>query len=238
MFSYETIQKNQARFAKFLPEHNFIYHVAAEECVASLSELSLNPSSILILGHFPLLDTLQTSYPSASIDYRDGFIPEFKAETTYDIIISTGQLQWINDPLTYLHSLKSMLNAGGVLYGIFPGEDSFKELHKALIKADMTLSKGAPQRIIPMISASDALNLMQAAHLGNPIVHVVSLELQHNTLIELLNDIRYMGAGNPFSDRSEHRTPKKLFGLADFHLKGNHPYIETTVELVVMVGRA
>jgi NADH dehydrogenase [ubiquinone] 1 alpha subcomplex assembly factor 5 len=131
-----------------------------------------------------------------------------------------------------------MLNSDGVLYGIFPGEDSFKEVHKALIKADMILSKGAPQRIIPMISASDALNLMQAAQLGNPLVHVVSLELQHNTLIELLNDIRYMGAGNPFSDRSGHRTPKKLFALADFHLKGRHPYIESTVDLVVMIGRA
>lgn len=238
MFSYETIQRNQARFAKLLPEHDFIYKAAAEECIASLSELFLNPSSILILGHFPLLETLQANYPSATIDYRDGFVPEFQATDTYDIIISTGQLQWINDPLSYLQIIKTMLNSNGVFYGIFPGEDSFKEVHKALIKADMTLSKGAPQRIIPMISASDALNLMQAANLGNPLVHVVSLELQHNTLIELLNDIRYMGSGNPFSDRSGHKTPKKLFALADFHLKGRHPYIESTVDLVVMIGRA
>lgn len=238
MFSYETIQRNQARFSTRLPDHDFIYQVAAEECMASLSELSLTPSSILILGHFPLLETLQMTYPSASIDYRDGFEPNITSETSYDIIISIGQLQWINDPLSYLTTIKTMMNSNGVFYGIFPGEDSFKEVHKALIKADMTLSKGAPQRIIPMISASDALNLMQAAHLGNPLVHVVSLELQHNTLIELLNDIRYMGAGNPFSDRSENKTPKKLFALADFHLKGRHPYIESTVDLVVMIGRA
>lgn len=238
MFSYETIQKNQARFAKLLPEHDFIYQVAAEECMASLSELSITPTSILILGHFPLLETLQTTYAAATIEYRDGFAPEFQAANSYDIIISMGQLQWINDPLSYLNTLKTMLNSDGVFYGIFPGEDSFKEVHKALVKADMTLSKGAPQRIIPMMSASDALNLMQAAKLGNPLVHVVSLELQHNTLIELLNDIRYMGAGNPFSDRSGHKTPKKLFGLADFHLKGRHPYIESTVDLVVMIGRS
>ena len=238
MFSYDMIQKNQARFAHLLPEHDFIYNVAAEECLASLSELSLTPISILILGHFPLLETLQSTYPSASIDCREGFVPDISTTNTYDIIISIGQLQWINDPLSYLTTLKSMLNSDGVLYGIFPGEDSFKEVHKALIKADMTFSKGAPQRIIPMISASDALNLMQAANIKNPLVHVVSLELQHNTLIELLNDIRYMGAGNPFSDRSGHKTPKKLFGLADFHLKGRHPYIESTVDLVVMIGRA
>jgi SAM-dependent methyltransferase len=238
MFSYETIQKNQARFAKLLPEHDFIYQVAAEECMASLSELSLHPSSILVLGHFPLMEALHATYLSASIDYREGFSPDLNVETTYDIIISMGQLQWINDPLTYLNTLKNMLNSNGVFYSIFPGEDSFKDVHKALIKADMTLSKGAPQRIIPMISASDALNLMQAAHLGNPLVHVVSLELHHNSLIELLNDIRFMGAGNPFSDRSKHKTPKKLFAVADFHLKGRHPYVESTVDLVVMIGRA
>lgn len=238
MFSYETIQKNHARFAKRLPDHEFIYQVAAEECIASLSELSLTPASILILGHFPSLETLQTIYAAASIEYREGFNPDINAANTYDIIISIGQMQWINDPLSYLTTLKSMLTSDGVLYGIFPGEDSFKEVHKALIRADMVLSKGAPQRIIPMISASDTLNLMQAANIENPLVHVVSLELQHNTLIELLNDIRYMGAGNPFSDRSGHRTPKKLFALADFHLKGRHPYIESTVDLVVMIGRS
>lgn len=238
MFSYETIQRNQARFSNRLPDHDFIYQVAAEECMASLSELSLTPSSILVLGHFPLLEALQTTYPSATIDYRDGFVPDFNTTNTYDIIISIGQLQWINDPVSYLKNIKNMLNSKGAFYAIFPGEDSFKETHKALIKADMTLTKGAHQRIIPMMSASDALNIMQVANIGNPLVHVVSLELQHNTLIELLNDIRYMGAGNPLKDKASHMAPKKLFALADFHLKGRHPYIETTVDLVVMIGQA
>ncbi|MDP3936071.1 MAG: hypothetical protein Q8Q56_03705, partial [Alphaproteobacteria bacterium] len=151
MFSYDMIHKNQARFAKLLPEHDFIYQVAAEECMASLSELSLKPSSILILGYFPLFETLQTTYATSTIEYREGFVPDINTETKYDIIISIGQLQWINDPLSHLTILKSILNSDGVFYGIFPGEDSFKEVHKALIKAEMALSKGASQRIIPMI---------------------------------------------------------------------------------------
>jgi SAM-dependent methyltransferase len=238
MFSYDTIHKNQARFADYLPDHDFMYQVASEECSASLTELSITPSSILILGHYPGIEVLRTAYPAATIDHQPGFIPQISAETTYDVILSIGQLQWINDPLSYIKNLKTMLAPGGVFYGIFPGEDSFKELHKALIKADMILTKGASQRVIPMISASDALNLMQAAHIGNPLVHVVSLELQHNTAVDLLNDIRYMGAGNPLSERASHFAAKKLFALTDFHLKGRHPHIETTVDLVVMIGRA
>lgn len=238
MFSYDTIHKNQARFADRLSDHDFMYQVASEECSASLTELSITPTSILILGHYPGVEALKTAYPTATITHQSGFIPQLSSETTYDIILSIGQLQWINDPLSYLKTIKTMLALNGVFYGIFPGEDSFKELHKALIKADMILTKGACQRVIPMISASDALNLMQAAHIGNPLVHVVSLELQHNTAVELLNDIRYMGAGNPFSDRASHFAPKKLFSLTDFHLKGRHPHIETTVDLVVMIGQA
>jgi SAM-dependent methyltransferase len=238
MFSYDTIHKNQARFADFLPDHDFMYQVASEECQASLAELSITPTSILILGHYPGIEALKTAYPTAKIDHYPGFISEPYNEKTYDVILSMGQLQWINDPLAYLKTIKTKLAQNGVFYGIFPGEDSFKELHKALIKADMILTKGDSQRVIPMISASDALNLMQAAHIKNPLVHVVSLELQHNTAVELLNDIRYMGAGNPFRDRASHFAPKKLFALTDFHLKGRHPHIETTVDLVVMIGRA
>lgn len=237
MFSYDTIHKNQARFKDRLSDHDFMYQVASEECIASLSELSITPSSILILGHFPGLDAVRTMYSSAVIDHHTGFVPDLPKDTQHDIIISVGQLQWINDPLSYLQTIKSMMSTGGVFYGIFPGEDSFKELHKALIKADMILTKGAHQRIIPMISASDALNVMQAAHIGNPLVHVVSIELQHNTVIELLNDIRYMGAGNPLSQRASHFAPKKLFSLTDVHLTRHHPHIETNVDLVVMMGR-
>lgn len=238
MFLYETIQKNHARFAAHLSEHDFLHRIAAEVCIASLSELLLTPTSILILGHFPLIDTLKQAYPTATYQASDDFHPDLHVAGKYDIIISIGQLQWINEPQDYLSQIRNALNEKGTFYAVFPGDDSFKELHKALVQAEMKLTNGVHQRMIPMISASDALNLLQHTKFTNPLVHVVSIELQHNTLIDLLKDLRHMGGGNPLQDQATF-TPKHLFATADqYARRQDSSYIESTVDLVVMIATA
>lgn len=236
MFSYDTIINNQYRFQSVFHDYDFIFKVAAEECLGSLEELQISPTSILIQGHFPLLPELQQTYPKAIIDYKPGFNSLIEISSSYGLIISVGQFQWINDPVAYLNTIKSILNPNGIFYGIFPGENSFKALHDALIKAEMVLRKGAAQRTVPMISASDTLSLMQIAAFANPLVHVVSLELHHNTIYDLMNDIRGMGASNPLSDRPKQFAPKKLFSLANSYLTQRKNYIESIVDLIVMTG--
>lgn len=236
MFSYDIILNNQKRFQSLFPECDFIFKVAAEECLGSLPELQISPTSILVLGHFPLMSALQETYPDAAIKYKPEFTPLIDTVLSYDLIISVGQFQWINDPVAYLNAIKSILNPKGVFYGIFPGEDSLKNLHEALIKAEMVLRKGASQRTIPMISASDTLSLMQAATFTNPLVHVVSLELHHTTIHDLINDIRGMGGGNPMSNRPKDFAPKKLFSLANSYLTERKGYIESIIDLIVMTG--
>lgn len=237
MFSYEKIQTNLKRSKPLLTEHAFLHQIAAEECIASLSELSINPTSILILGHFPAFDTLKESYSNATCRVLDGFTTNLEDLPIYDLIISIGQIQWLNHPEDYLNQIRSILNEHGVFYAVFPGEDSFKELHKALVQAEMKLINGAHQRMIPMISASDALTLLQHTKFTNPLVHVVSIELQHDTVVDLLKDLRNMGGGNPFKAQAT-VTPKRLFALANQYVASNSTYIESTVDLVVMIAHA
>lgn len=237
MFSYDRIQTNLKRYAPYLKDNDFLHQIAAEECIASLSELSFQPSSVLILGHFPDIKALKKSYPNAKYTVLDGFHPDLSNLERHDLIISIGQLQWLNDPLDYLGQLRNLLNEGGVFYGICPGEDSFKELHKALIQAEMKLTNGAHQRLIPIISANDALNLLQAAKFKNPLVHVVTVELQHDSVVDVLKDLKHMGGGNPLQVPAT-TTPKHLFALANQFATKDSSYIETTVELIVMIAQA
>ncbi len=237
MFSYERIQKNLKRYQDRISDHDFLHQIAAEECLASLIELSMKPASVLILGHFPLLESIKKIYPDASYRILDGFHPNLQEPQKFDLIISIGQIQWLNDPQGYLFQVQSLLNKHGVFYAVFPGEDSFKEIHKGLIQAEMKLINGAHQRIIPMISASDALNLLQAIKFTNPLVHVVSIELHHDTVVDLLKDIKAMGGGNPF-DAPATVTPKRLFALANQYVAINSHHIESNVDLVVCMAQA
>lgn len=237
MFSYERIQTNLKRSKPLLTEHAFLHQIAAEECIASLSALPIHPASILILGHFPVIDTLKESYPYATYRVLDGFTPNLDDLPKYDLIISIGQIQWLNNPEGYLNQIRSILNEQGVFYAVFPGEDSFKELHKALVQAEVKLTKGAHQRMIPMISASDALTLLQHTKFTNPLVHVVSIELQHDTVVDLLKDVKHMGGGNPFKAQAT-VTPKRLFALANDYIASDSTHVESTVDLVVMIAHA
>ncbi len=237
MFSYERIQTNLKRSKPPLSEHAFLHQIAAEECIASLSALSIHPASILVLGHFPAIDTLKESYPNATYHVLDGFTSNLEDLQKYDLIISIGQIQWLNNPEDYLTQVRHILNELGIFYAVFPGEDSFKEVHKALVQAEMQLINGAHQRMIPMISASDALTLLQHTKFTNPLVHVVSIELQHDTVVDLLKDLKHMGGGNPFKAKAT-ITPKRLFALANQHISSNFAYIESTVDLVVMIAHA
>lgn len=236
MFSYERIQTNLKRSDPFLSEHDFLHQIAAEECIASLSELSINPTSIMILGHFPGLMALKENYPNATYHILDGFHPNLQDLPKFDLIISIGQIQWLNDPVDYLNQARTCLHAQGVFYAVFPGEDSFKELHKALVQAEMKLINGAHQRMIPLISASDALTLLQHAKFTNPLVHVVSIELHHDTVVDVLKDLRHMGGGNPLSSPAT-STPKRLFALANQYISSQSSHVETTVDLVVMIAQ-
>lgn len=237
MFSYERIQTNLKRSKPLLSDHAFLHQIAAEECIVSISELSIHPDSILILGHFPAIDTLQKNYPHATYRVLDGFTPNLDDLPKYDLIISIGQIQWLNNPADYLNQVRSILNHKGVFYAAFPGEDSFKELQKALVQAEIKLINGAHQRMIPMISASDALTLLQHTKFTNPLVHVISIELQHDTVVDLLKDLKHMGGGNPFKAQAT-STPKRLFALANQYIASKSTYIESTVDLVVMIAHA
>jgi hypothetical protein len=219
-----------------MSQHDFLFKMAADECLSSLSETNISPQSILILGYFPLMAELGKAYPASTIQYCPNFTSDIHTSQVYDLILSIGQLQWINDPITYLNTFNSILNVNGMLYGIFPGEHSFKNLHEALIQAELTLRNGANQRVIPMISASDTLSMLQISGFTQPLVHITSLELHHHSINELMDDIRSMGGSNPLDQRSKYFAPKALFSLANTLLtKQQHP-LKTPVDLITMSG--
>lgn len=237
MFDYEVVKKNYNRSKPYINNHNFLHEIAAQELIDVIEGLTIAPKNILVLGHFPLLSSLQKQFPDAQIHNEDSFLP-IPPKQQYDIIFSVGQLQWLNDSLEYIKSLKMQLTNNGCFGGVFPGEDTFANLRKAFIHADMAVLNGANMRINPTISASDALQLLLACGFKDPLVHVSGVELKHTSIFDLVLDIRHMGGSVALKDRRKEFTPKKVFESAERHLKRNKDHFYTQVDLVVMVGHA
>jgi SAM-dependent methyltransferase len=237
MFDYQVVKQNYQRAKPQIKEHGFLYEIAAQEIMDALSGLNLKPSSVLVLGYFPHVRLLQKQFPLANIAQLDGFVSDLPSNQ-YDAIISLGQIQWMNDPISYVSQLKALLSPGGFLGCVFPGENTFITLRQALITADMRVLGGAHLRVNPTISASDALLFLQSQGFKDPLVHISTVELKHNSIYDLMVDIRNMGGCNATKERRNTFTPKSVFNAVDVLLKAKQGYISTPVDLVVMIGHA
>lgn len=235
MFDCEVVTKNYNRSKPYINDHNFLHEIAAQELIDATEGLTIVPKNILVLGHFPLLQALSQRFPNAHIENVEAFTTD-PLKQKYDVILSVGHLQWVNAPLEYIINLKNNLNTEGCFGCVLPGEDTFANLRKAFIHADMDVLGGANMRVNPTISASDSLQLLQAAKFKDPLVHVSGVELKHTSVYDLVLDIRNMGGSVALKDRRREFTPKKVFDAADIYLKGNKDHFYTLVDLIVMVG--
>lgn len=238
MFSEIQIQYNQTRFQHNFSDADYLFHVASEDVLDFLPTLPHPPKNILILGHFPLLDMLQKAYDTCHVVHNPTFseVPETTTDMAYDVIISLGQLHWTNDPVRYLQTLNSALTPHGKLWVTFVGEDSFSALRHALIHADIAVYGGAYARIIPMITASDGLQIIREAGAKEPIVSRNRLELKHDSLHDLMTDLRYMGGGNALKERAKHPTSRRVFQMAEAALTRKQSVISTHVDLITISG--
>ncbi len=236
MFSEDQIRLSQSRFRGFFDSCDFLYRAAAEEFLEIVPTLKKSPKTVLILGSFPLLKELKLLCSDARIEHIEQFynVPRVCEGADYDLVVSLGQLQWVNDPIKYLQFLGSLVRFEGGVWVGFVGGDSFSNLRQALIRADLEVYGGAYTRVIPMIGASDGLKLMQAAGLKKPVVNRLCLELLHSNLSDLMVDLRHMGASNPAEVRPKHLTTRRVFQVASDVLCKEEQGINTPVEIITL----
>lgn len=172
--------------------------------------------SMLLLG--PVLtnsDRIQSLYPNVVIDIQDplaepdAFQACLKTKTAhYDIILDTFGFHWMNDPLTYLIYIRSILKQNG-FYGCgFLGGTTLQELRQAMIQADSDCFGGAYARCSPMIKPEAATRLMQGAGFIDSVVDHEEVLVNYHDFKDLFSDLRAMGESNALKDWSSHLESK------------------------------
>jgi NADH dehydrogenase [ubiquinone] 1 alpha subcomplex assembly factor 5 len=133
------------------------------------------------------------------------------AEGAFDLVVSVGVLDSVNDLPGALILARRALRPDGLFLAAFAGAGSLSRLKRAMLAADEA-EGGASPHIHPQIDVRAAGDLLSRAGFALPVVDSDAVDVRFPSLLHLVRDLRAMGATNILSGRS--RRPLGRAGLA------------------------
>ena len=132
------------------------------------------------------------------------------ADGSFDLIVSVGTLDSVNDLPGALILIRRALAPDGLFLGAFAGAGSLPRLRSAMLAADETEGGAAPH-IHPQIDVRAAGDLLARAGFALPVTDGHGFDVRFPGLFALVADLRAMAATNLLAGRS--RRPLGRAGL-------------------------
>lgn len=117
------------------------------------------------------------------------------------LIVSALTLQLANDLPGALVQIRRALKPDGLFLGALLGGNTLRELRETLISAEMECEGGASPRVAPMGDIRDYGALLQRAGFALPVADADVLTVTYPTPLDLMRDLRRMGAANALAAR-------------------------------------
>lgn len=140
-----------------------------------------------------LCDTPKIRQDSEATAFKSGSL---------DLAVSALALQFVDDLPGTLLQIRHALRPDGLLLASLIGGDSLHELRECFITAEAELEGGASPRIAPLADVRSLGSLLQRAGYALPVVDVDRITVGYKSPVDLMLDLRAMGATNPLIDRS------------------------------------
>jgi SAM-dependent methyltransferase len=133
-------------------------------------------------------------------------------EGALDLVVSGLSLHFVNDLPGTLVQVRRALKPDGLFVAALLGGDTLSELRQAFAAAEAEMEDGISPRVLPFADLRDLGALMQRAGFALPVTDVDRLTVRYASPLDLMHDLRRMGAANPLVDRS--RRPLRRATLA------------------------
>jgi hypothetical protein len=117
----------------------------------------------------------------------------------YELVVSLGELDTVNDLPGALILLRAALAPGGLLLASLVGAGSLPKLRQAMLAAD---GERPAARIHPQVDHRAASALLQRAGFMRQVVDHHAFQVRYGALRTLMNDLHDQGLGSVLADRS------------------------------------
>lgn len=157
------------------------------------------------------------------------------ADASFDLAISVGLLDSVNDLPGALTLIRRCLRPDGLFLAAFGGAGSLPRLRSAMQAADSAASGGASPRIHPQIDVRAAGDLLARAGFALPVADTESLDIRFSNLAALVADLRAMAATNLLCARSRVPLTRRALAAATADFESHSAADGRTTERVEIV---
>jgi NADH dehydrogenase [ubiquinone] 1 alpha subcomplex assembly factor 5 len=174
--------------------------------------------------------------PAPVVAADEEFVPF--APASFDLIVASLSLHWVNDLPGTLIQLRHVLRPDGLLLASLPALGTLAELRAALTEAEAALSGGAAPRVSPFPDLRDCAVLLQRAGYALPVADVEDVRLVYADPLALLRELRAAGETNALHLRDRRTPPREVFPAALAAISSQAGGVPVTLRLAVLTGWA
>ncbi|KAM5305873.1 arginine-hydroxylase NDUFAF5, mitochondrial isoform 1-T1 [Glossophaga mutica] len=135
-----------------------------------------------------LKNTLETEIPTVTVLADEEFLP-FR-ENTFDLVVSSLSLHWVNDLPGALEQIHYVLKPDGVFIGAMFGGDTLYELRCSLQLAETEREGGFSPHVSPFTAVNDLGHLLGKAGFNTLTVDTDEIQVNYPGMFELMEDLQ------------------------------------------------
>jgi NADH dehydrogenase [ubiquinone] 1 alpha subcomplex assembly factor 5 len=159
---------------------------------------------------------------------------------TFDLVISSVALHWVNDLPGLFLEAKRVLKPDGCFMFAMVGGSTLPELRASLVMAEMEREGGVSPHVGPFVELSDVGGLVSGAGFALPTIDVDTIKIAYPNAMVFMEHLQRMGEANSCINRRERTSLDTFLASACiydelFGLETDHGVEDDTIEASVQV---
>lgn len=217
----------------FLTEKLWARYPQAEICAVDLSESMLNRARLRFEQSYPQSSWWSAWFkttPRVCFVQADAYHLPLES-ASQDLVVTNFMLQWCGDLDSVLQEIRRVLRPEGLLMLSSLGPDTLKELRQAWVSVE---GEAGHLRMSPFVDMHDLGDALVRAGFGQPVMDVERYRLTYSQPIEVIRDLKAIGATNAQQQRARGLTGKTKFNamLAAYEKQKQGDKVCATYEVV------
>jgi len=159
---------------------------------------------------------------------------------TFDAVLSSLSLHWVNDLPSVLAQINSVLKQDAPFIGVMLGGDTLYELRTSLQLAELDRRGGVSTHTSPLADVKDIGGLLQQAGFKLLTVDIDDIIIDYPDIFALMQDIQAMGESNAVLGREMAGIRRDVLAAGDAIYREMHGNADGTVpatfRLIYMIG--
>jgi SAM-dependent methyltransferase len=211
MFDLKKLEQKKEKSKQQIQDSSF-FRFINNDLIDRIQPINRDFKEILIIK--PSIESLLSSplkkqYPNHNLTITHQYtnLPKNK----FDLIIFPMGLHWVSDVQSFLHTAHQSLQKDGILVSNFPGGGSLNKLRYKLIEVESTNSKAHTPHISPFIQFEQVVPLLQQAGFAENIIDMETLELEHDSALDLMKMLQNIGESNALQCSISYSINKKMY---------------------------